>query len=147
MAKARVKSSSSPLYIAIILAIVAFIGFKSILSDGSSSQSSGGYSTKQASERTYEDWKQIADGHTRELEECSAKLINDDGWRSVGDACVAQHRNNWVSFRDGLDDLSNLTFEQREKLKEYWDSQFDLAMTRIRAKIDERERSERPNRY
>jgi hypothetical protein len=97
--------------------------------------------------KTYDDWKNIADGYYKELEECSDELINEDGWRQVGDVCVAQHRNNWVRYSDNLDELSNLTFEERESLKTYWHNRFDLTIAKIKAKIDERERNERPNRY
>jgi hypothetical protein len=149
------KSNNSSLLIATILCVAVFFGFKFIISDSKNNESpktSNDNSTintivsKEDHLKTYDDWKKIADYKTEELYTCAKELINDDKWMQVGDICSAEHGNKRVLFRDGIEERSNLNYEDRQSLLKYWDEKFDITIKKIQQLIDENEMKKRPIR-
>jgi DNA-directed RNA polymerase subunit F len=139
---------------AIIMAIITFgadkiSGIFSNSKDISNNNSSQIKSilSKEENLLTIEEWKKIADHRALEFSECSKDLANDLESLAVYENCYRHYNNAWVVFQLGLDEKSNLTYEQREQLKEYWKKTEDDMREKVIKLMEQKEKELRPNRY
>lgn len=164
MVKVKVKQniSNTPKFILLIIgfAMVLIFVFSSVdkiknifhnsNSGGSSNSSSSQIESilsKQENLLSIEEWKKIADYRAQEFYECTKDLANDLESYAVYESCYRQFNNAWVLFQLGIDEKANLTYEQREQLKEYWNKTEDNMREKVIKQMDEKEKKLRPNKY
>jgi hypothetical protein len=164
MVKVKVKQniSNKPKFILVIIgfAIVLIFVFsgldkiKNIFHNSNSNGSSNSNSpqiesilSKQENLLSIEEWKKIADYRAQEFYECTKDLANDLESYAVYESCYRQFNNAWVLFQLGIDEKANLTYEQREQLKEYWNKTEDNMREKVIKQMDEKEKKLRPNKY
>jgi len=99
--------------------------------------------SKQYKDLTFDEWKLKADYSAQKYYEGMKKTTLADMYTSQD--CSVNYNNDWVEFRDAIDERSNLTREQQETLKDYFNKKREEIITVIRKKQDENDRKNRPN--
>jgi hypothetical protein len=160
MVKIKVKQSTSPKFFIVIIglliiAIPIIIGINEIKMSGgdnnSSESSIPNYSrvqiifSKDDNLRTFEEWKQIADYRAEEYYECMKNSDLSDTY--TNESCSITYNNNWVEFRDGLEEKANLSYDQQKVLKDYWHKTRDMMTEKIKALFKRNDKNKRPNYY
>ena len=154
MVKVTTDNSSSSKFnkIGIIIGIVTFglfIILKVSNKLNSSSSESGQVQSILSKEEhmlTLEAWKSIADYRAQEFFECTKDLDNDSSKWYLYENCATSYRNDWVSYRDGLDYRANLNDEQREVAKDYWYKTQDEIIEKVSKLKNENDSRLRPKR-
>lgn len=103
--------------------------------------------SKQENLLTIDEWKKIADYRAQEFYECTKDLAKDLESYAVFENCSRQYNNAWVVFQLGVDEKSNLSYEQRDQLKEYWKKSENDMREKVIKLAEEKEKKLRPNRY
>jgi len=160
MVKVKVKQdvSNKPKFILIILGfalVMVFVIFgtgkiSNIFhgSKGGSSDTSQMESilSKEEHKLTVDEWKKIADYRAQDFYECTKDLDMDITKWYLFESCATSYNNNWVFFRDGLDERANLNYDQREMLKDYWHKTRDAMTEKVGNLMKENDKKLRPNR-
>lgn len=94
---------------------------------------------------TYNDWKLLADQKAQGFYECAKGL--DYSTNNYYESCARYYRNDWVSYRDALDNKANLSYDKIKELKNYWQSKSDEIVEKVSTAIDKNEKNRRPNKY
>jgi len=120
-----------------------FHGFKGGTSNSSQMES---ILSKEEHKLTVDEWKKIADYRAQEFYECTKDLDMDITKFYLYESCATSYNNNWVRFRDGLDERANLNYDQCEILKDYWHKTGDVMTEKVSNLIKENDKKLRPNR-
>jgi TonB family protein len=134
-----------------IIPIILFMTYKGYQiykkKDGSSSaQNVENLLSKEEHLLTVAEWKKIADYRAEEFYELNKNLSKDDKSYAIIYQNNSDYNNNWVRYRDGLDERANLNYEQREMLKDYWHKKREEITEKVKKIMEENDRKLRPNR-
>lgn len=160
MVKVKVKQdvSNKPKFILVILGfalVMVFVIFGTDKisnmfhsSNGARSNSSQMESILSKEEHllTVDEWKKIANYRAEEFYECTKDLDMDITKWYLYESCATSYNNDWVLYRDGLDERANLNYDQREMLKDYWHKTRDAMTEKVSNLMKENDRKLRPNR-
>lgn len=86
------------------------------------------YSSLNLHSWSYQDWKNHVDIKCKAFLDCFEYKLKNDAPKITLQECSGVHGNEWVLFRDALDEKSNLTSSQIEQLKDYWDSETEKVL-------------------
>jgi hypothetical protein len=160
MAKVKVKESKSPKYftitivVAIVFGVIIVGGNKmKIMGENTDSSESSGSNSEQIERifskdynlRTFEEWKQIADYRAQEYYECMKHSNLSDTY--TNESCSISYNNNWVDFRDSLEEKSNLSYDQQQALEDFWHKTRDAMTEKVIVLMEENDKKKRPNFY
>lgn len=157
MAKVKVKQDSTIKYVFIITLTIGIliIGFKeaskssftSINNDSNSLNekyeevtSKGGYD-----KLSFEDWKIIAQHDAQKYYENMQNLTFADMYAT--EAFITSYNNDWVTYRNSLDNYSNLSSDQCELLKDFYQKTRDEMSERVKKRLEDNDKKLRPNKY
>ncbi|WP_395051158.1 hypothetical protein [Flavobacterium sp.] len=158
MVKITSNDSSSPKTnkIAIIVGILVlgafvFLKMNNLLNKNSTSDISESSSSiesilsKDYNLRTFEEWKQIADYRAQEYYECMKDSNLSNTYKN--ESCSISYNNNWVDFRDSLEEKANLSYEQQQALEDYWHKTRGAVTEKVIALMEENDKKKRPEYY
>jgi hypothetical protein len=159
MANVKVKQNSPMKYVFLITIIIGIliIGYKNTSVNKSSSNfensdsnglnekyedvtSKGGYD-----KLSFEDWKVIANHDAQKYYENMQNLTYADMYAT--EAFITSYNNDWVTFRNSLDDYANLSSDQCELLKDFYQKTRDEMSERVKKKLEDNDKKLRPNKY
>ena len=155
MANVKVQKNSTIKYLLIITITIGIliIGFKNktlsynVNSDSNSLKekyeevtSKGGYD-----KLSFEDWKVIARQDAQKYYENMQNLTYADMYAT--EAFITSYNNDWVTFRNSLDDYANLSSDQCELLKDFYQKTRDEMQERVKKRLEDNDRKLRPNKY
>ncbi len=163
MVKVKVKQniSNKPKFILVIIGfaiVLIFVlsgidkiknNFHNSNSKGSSSSNSSQMESilsKQENLLSIEEWKKIADYRAQEFYECTKDLDMGEKYY-LYESCAIDYNNNWVSFRNGLEEEANLNYDQQQMLENYWQTTRDEITERVTKLMQENDKLKRPNHY
>lgn len=149
----RKKKNNTPLIIGALLFLILFFTYQFNFKEKLFGKKSGSGSiqiesilSKQENLLTIDEWKKIADYRAQEFYECTKDLDMDITKWYLFESCATSYNNNWVFFRDGLDERSNLNYDQRTMLKDYWHKTRDAMKEKVSNMMKENDKKLRPNR-
>jgi hypothetical protein len=93
----------------------------------------------------FNEWKQIADYRAQEYYECMKNSDLSDIY--TNESCSINYNNNWVDFRDGLEEKANLSYDQQKVLEDYWHKTRDKMTEKIIALMNKNDKKKRPKYY
>ena len=102
--------------------------------------SKGGYD-----KMSFEDWKVIARHDAQKYYENMQNLTYADMYAT--EAFITSYNNDWVTFRNSLDDYANLSSDQCELLKDFYQKTRDEMSERVKKKLEDNDKKLRPNKY
>ncbi len=102
--------------------------------------SKGGYD-----KLSFEDWKVIARHDAQKYYENMQNLTYADMYAT--EAFITSYNNNWVTYRNSLDDYANLSSDQCELLKDFYNKTRDEMAERVKKRLEDNDKKLRPNKY
>jgi hypothetical protein len=156
MAKVKVKQSSpfKNIFIIAISVVILYLGFIAIKPFVNSSSSDSNSQNKKYEEvlskggynkLSYEDWKIIAIHDAQKYYDGLQNSTLADTYNTQ--AFSISYNNDWVTFRNALDDYANLNSDQVESLKEFYQKTRDEISERVKKKLEDNDKKLRPNKY
>jgi hypothetical protein len=151
----RKKKDNTPQIIGALLFLILFFAYQFHFKDKWFGKNKGGNSdsgqvesilSKEEHMLTVDEWKKIADYRAEEFYECTKDLDMDITKWYLYESCATSYNNNWVRFRDGLDERANLNYDQREMLKDYWHKTRDAMTEKVSNLMKANDKKLRPNR-
>ncbi len=102
---------------------------------------------KEEHKLTYEEWKKVAQIYANQYLNCNKDLTWDFSKVYISENCGIRYRNQYVRFREGLENRANLNWEQTRQLLKYWDELSDKTIELVKKRMDENDRKMHPNSY
>ena len=94
---------------------------------------------------SFEDWKIIAQHDAQKYYENMQNLTNADMYAI--EAFITSYNNNWVTYRNSLDDYANLNSDQCELLKDFYQKTRDEMDEKVKKRLEDNDKKLRPNKY
>ena len=94
---------------------------------------------------SFEDWKVIARHDAQKYYENMQNLTYADMYAT--EAFSTSYNNDWVTFRNSLDDYANLSSDKCELLKDFYQKTRDEMSERVKKKLEDNDKKLRPNKY
>jgi hypothetical protein len=94
---------------------------------------------------TYDEWKNEADEALAKYRKNTSDM--DKGMYELQGVAMQMVLSDGDEFKNDLDLKANLTHDQVEQLKQYWDTQWEATRNAVNAQIEANDRKNYPNKY
>ena len=140
-----------------VYSIIGFIGFLLILivykfyspisGTSSTSSESNPQALKDESNLSFQEWEAVSRKRANEFYECAKDVGMDNYSMVVFENCARQYNNALLEFNAGLTEKANLSTEDIQRLKDYWDKTRAEMTKKVGTLIRENDKKKRPNYY
>ena len=94
---------------------------------------------------TFDEWKTIVNDAMAEYRHCTNNM--DKGNYDLQTMCIQSAQYKGTDFKHDLDTKANLSYEQIQQLKDFWDQQWEETRKSVNEQIEANDRRNYPNKY